>query len=217
MSRIIAICLLGACSFNDGGSGSNSADAGVLIDASSLMDATLDAPTELNCGPEFVEVSGLPNKIRYYDQDDQKAIWGVARTNCWASGGRLIVVDTDQKNAALANHIGHSVWIGLNDAVFESRYLWENGCVLGDSTGDCESDVNWDTAGMNIQPNDDSQTEDQDCMEMVHVVPNPGDPSDQEDNRPNDGEWESPGAWSDISCGVFRRYVCECAPSAFEN
>ncbi|XP_041375135.1 C-type lectin-like [Gigantopelta aegis] len=92
----------------------------------------------------------------------KKYRWLGARNSCRNKGSRLIILDTEEKHTAVREYIKTNIdeaqyWIGLNDRLEESVFLWENG-----------NNVNFSMWGL-TSPNNEWKTED--CV-MLSVEQN---------------------------------------------
>ncbi|XP_009976356.1 PREDICTED: C-type lectin domain family 4 member M-like, partial [Tauraco erythrolophus] len=101
--------------------------------AATLLDAALEETRNLS---EIVCTRGPAGwqqfaRTCYFFSTTPKP-WLAARDSCADFGARLVVVDTEQENKFLANHImAHRVfWLGLSDTHKEGDWQWVDGRSL---------------------------------------------------------------------------------------
>jgi len=105
--------------------------------------------------------------------------WNVARRACAELGGRLVVLETEEENVAVAALMrlwhGGDFWIGLSDRSEEGDWRWLDG-----------SAVEYEGAWADGEPNNYGNGED--CAES---------------------NWGGDARWNDAPCSGEQPYVCE--------
>jgi len=127
-------------------------DDGAAFDASEMADAStpLDAPTPPPDAPPACV--GYTNRYRV---SSANADWPTAKLACEATGGHLVVLETQTENTAVRALLTSTFrfWVGMSDLTTEDTWVWLNGAAVPRNA------EYWDAG----QPNDNGG---EDCGEM---------------------------------------------------
>lgn len=112
----------------DPGDSSNLVFVTDTVSAKSVFSGTLDVE-----GTYFAEVR---TRTAVYDGNrltltDDDTTWTDADSFAASQGGQLVSIDSEQKQAFIADHFGSGFWIGLNDAAEEGTFVWSDGTPIG--------------------------------------------------------------------------------------
>jgi hypothetical protein len=96
-------------------------------------DVSPTAPPAADAAASCATIGGftIAETSSCYLLGDNVFAWQDARSFCQAWGGDLVEIGSSEENAALAQRLDDSVWIGANDQEEEGTFRWAGGEPLG--------------------------------------------------------------------------------------
>uniref|UniRef100_A0A8C3II15 C-type lectin domain-containing protein n=1 Tax=Chrysemys picta bellii TaxID=8478 RepID=A0A8C3II15_CHRPI len=130
--------------------------------------------TCMKCPPGWQQFQ----KSCYFFSTSTKS-WQDAKQFCTDQGSGLVIVNTEEEQTFLSNHITHPhvYWLGLSDSAKEGEWRWLDGSPLG--------------------------------FGLFFRFWGPGEPNDVGQQGEDCGSLRFDGKWNDAICSVTEHWICE--------